>query len=208
VRNLVFPKHVAYNLAHSKFMSANPHSMGFEAFKKLIATPELPDLGPGPRASVESIAALNQKLEDYFGAANPRKPTRELLRCAALLWHDHHDAAHVIAQDDSSAEGSFLHGILHRREPDYDNAKYWFRRVGKHPTYSSIAKSVAELGNRSPDQRLASKLISGGLWDPFGFIDACAEAATAPMSDPRTKLLQQIQALELDALLRHLLDRG
>jgi hypothetical protein len=55
---------------------------------------------------------------------------------------------------------------------------------------------------------LASKLISGGLWDPFGFIDACAEAATAPMSDPRTKLLQQIQAFELDALLRHLLDRA
>ena len=114
-------------------MSANPRSTGFEAFKKLITTPELPDLGPGPRANVKSRAALDKRLEDYFATANPRKPTRELLRCAALLWHDHHDAAHAIAQEDSSAEGSFLHGILHRREPDYDNARYWFRRVGKHP---------------------------------------------------------------------------
>ena len=180
--------------------------MGFEAFKKLIATPELPDLGPGPRANVELIGALNQKLEDYFRTANPRKPTRELLRCAALLWHDHHDPAHRIAQDDSSAEGSFLHGILHRREPDYDNARYWFRRVGKHPAYSGLAKSVAELGNRSPDEPLAIKFIPGGTWDPFGFIDACAEAAAAPRSDPRNKLLRQIQAVEWDALARHIIE--
>ena len=189
-------------------MSADTHSNGFEAFKRLIATPELPDLGPGPRANVESIAALNQKVEDYFGTANLRKPSRELLRCAALLWHDHHDAAHAIAQDDSSAAGSFLHGILHRREPDYDNARYWFRRVGKHPAYLGLAKSVAELGNVPQDQRMASTLIPGGSWDPFGFIDACAEAAAARGSDPQTKLLQQIQAIELDALLRHILERA
>ena len=205
VRQSCFPDVPAYNLAF-KVMSANPHSTGFEAFKKLIATPELPDLGPGPRANVESIGLLNQKLEDYFGTANLRRPTRELLRCAALLWHDHHAAAHAIAQDDSSAEGSFLHGILHRREPDYDNARYWFRRVGKHPAYPGLAKSVDELANRSPIQRLASKFIPGGSWDPFGFIDACAEVAAAPGSDPRKKPLQQIQALEWDALLRHILE--
>jgi hypothetical protein len=189
-----------------KVMSAKPHLTGFEAFKKLIATPELPDLGPGPRANVESIASLDKRLGEYFGTADLRKSTRELLRCAALLWHDHHDAAHVIAQDDSSAEGSFLHGILHRREPDYDNARYWFRRVGKHPAYLGLAKSVAELRDQSPDQRLANKLIPGGSWDPFGFIDACAEAAASPGSDPRKKLLRQIQAIELEALLRHILE--
>jgi hypothetical protein len=188
-------------------MSTNPHSAGFEAFRKLIATPELPDLGRGPRGNVESMAALDKKLEDFFRTAGLRKPTRELLGCAALLWHDHHDAAHAIAQEDPSAEGSFLHGILHRREPDYDNARYWFRRVGKHPAYSGIAKSVAELGDRSADERLAIKFIPGGSWDPFAFIDACDEAAASPRSDPRKKLLQQIQAAELDALLGYILER-
>lgn len=43
------------------------------------------------------------------------------------------DPAHVIVQEDASEAGSYWHGILHRAEGDYSNARYWFRRAGSLP---------------------------------------------------------------------------
>ena len=41
------------------------------------------------------------------------------------------DEAHKIVQDDDSADGALLHGLIHRREGDIGNAAYWFRRAGR-----------------------------------------------------------------------------
>jgi hypothetical protein len=50
------------------------------------------------------------------------------------LWHDARgdwDAAHAVAQDVHSDEGSWVHAYLHRKEGDHSNAAYWYRRAGK-----------------------------------------------------------------------------
>jgi hypothetical protein len=47
-------------------------------------------------------------------------------------WH----AAHALAQDDPSAEGSWVHAYLHRVEGDLANAGYWYRQAG-HPACSA-----------------------------------------------------------------------
>ena len=180
----------------------------FSTFKKLIATPELPDLGPGPRFGIEPIATLAQKLDTHFDRSNLPRAAGQLLRAAALLWHDHHEEAHRIAQEDESPEGSFLHGILHRREPDSSNAKYWFRRVGKHPSFSALAEEVKNFLGPQPDPKMHAKLFPHGTWDPFGFIDFCDRAVSLPSSDPLRKQLQQIQALEFDTLIAYLFERG
>ena len=91
-----------------------------EALLKAIDTGDLPALGPEQRASAKSIAALGQAV-DALGLCSS---TSNLARSATLLWHDHLDASHDISQNLPSADGSFLHGIMHRREPDYPNAKY------------------------------------------------------------------------------------
>ena len=90
-----------------------------EEFLNVIDTGDLPGLGPDQRPSVRSIAELGQTVNALCLSPS----TASLARSAALLWHDYLDASHDVSQDLLSADGSFLHGIMHRREPDYSNAK-------------------------------------------------------------------------------------
>lgn len=41
------------------------------------------------------------------------------------------EAAHKIVQSDESAEGCWVHGIVHVMEGDLDNARYWYGRAGR-----------------------------------------------------------------------------
>ena len=54
------------------------------------------------------------------------------------LYVDQLDASHKISQQIDDATGSFWHGIMHRREGDFSNSHYWFRRVGHHPAMAAI----------------------------------------------------------------------
>ncbi len=176
-----------------------------DEFKDQIVTPELPDLGPGPRANVLPESALNQVVDDFLLKSKLPRTNGELIRSLVLLWHDHLEAAHVIAQNVDSADGSLVHGIMHRREPDYGNAKYWFRRVGKHPCFPELAEEVNEFLGINNDHGLSAKLVRHGEWDSFGFIDACEQAAQRPASDPQRRLLREVQRIEFEVLLESLL---
>jgi hypothetical protein len=83
--------------------------------------------------------------------------------CLAGLWllAGDLDASHDISQSDPSPEGSFWHGIMHRREGDFVNAKYWFRRVGRHEVLATLAET--------------------DYGDPYQFVDRCqrVDATTA-----------------------------
>ena len=168
-------------------------------FKDLLATPELPDLGPGPRPGVKAEKHLDRILTDRFRSANLSPAQQNLIRALILLWHDHLDVAHRIAQDIDNVDGALVHGIMHRREPDYGNAKYWFRRVGNHECFPNIASCVAAL----PDSATL-QLLHKGNWDPFAFVDACEHAARKG-TEPQVRLLRQIQQIETDQLLEHFL---
>ena len=41
------------------------------------------------------------------------------------------DRSHDIAQEVHSAQGSWVHAYLHRKEGDIGNAGYWYARAGK-----------------------------------------------------------------------------
>ena len=132
-------------------------------FLESIDTGDMPDIGPDVRSSVCSSALLEQKVND-LGLDAMFVP---FVRSAALLWHDHLDASHDISQNIPSSEGSFLHGIMHRREPDYPNAKYWFRRAGNHSSYPVLSSKLEDylkaieklyVGEENP---LFNELISG-----------------------------------------------
>ena len=176
--------------------------------QQLLATPEPPALGPGPRADVQSLAVLNRQLDQALSLAALTGTRAELVRATILLWHDHLDASHTIAQNIETIEGSYVHAILHRREPDYSNAKYWFRRVGLHPCCGELAKRASALLRAGRAVELEQRLLPRGQWDAFAFVDACETANNRPADAARAALLREIQRLEFEILLGHLGGEG
>jgi len=169
----------------------------------LLSTDEPANLGPEPRSGVENESTLNESLARALQGCEISAEKKELVRALILLWHDHLDSAHKIAQDVDNADGAFVHGIMHRREPDYGNSKYWFRRVGKHPAFGDIAKRVTQLLSGSKAESLLKRLVPSGEWDPFAMVDLCEEAARKPADAGRLKDVQKVETeVLLDSLLK------
>jgi len=150
----------------------------------LWAIDRLPVLGPGsPNESARPLlAALS--LETAFPAVRDREAA---LACISGLWlyQDFLDESHAISQDLGGWIGSYWHGIMHRREPDAGNAKYWFRRVDANPVYEGLAPQAAELG------------MKGG-WDPFAFVDRCEHERGS--GSPGELVCRRVQLCEIQLL--------
>ena len=168
--------------------------------QKLFETSQPPELGPGPRPGIKSESELKKCLDKLSGNSNAQAEQWELIVALLLLWHDHLDSAHEIAQGIASPTGSLVHGIMHRREPDYGNAAYWFRRVGKHPAYVKIASWASEVLEVEGQADLLRQLISRGEWDPFAFITGCEDAARSSSPPDQQTLMRELQAIETSAL--------
>lgn len=71
-------------------------------------------------------------------ADDPALADRPELLAGLWLYVDDLDRAHALAQSDNTPTGSFWHAIIHRREGDFDNARYWYRKAHRHPAMSHI----------------------------------------------------------------------
>ena len=115
----------------------------------------------------------------------PNSPDTVALRAGLLLLNDFFDESHSCSQSmEGQQNADYWHAILHRREPDYGNAKYWFRHVGRHPIFGELAPSVSMMFSRVTGalagklERWQSRLITANGWEPFAFVDLCEAAST------------------------------
>lgn len=153
------------------------------------------DRGPPNGAALAQLSALD---EGRLCDGHPVRDRDMARACLAGLWlyHDFLDESHKISQSLHGREGSYWHGIMHRREGDYANAKYWFRRVGAHPIHEALGRSARALA-QDADRGVAT-FGASSAWDAAAFVDLCA-AACAGHSDA-ADLCQRIEEREWQLL--------
>jgi hypothetical protein len=97
--------------------------------------------------------------------------------------------AHAIFQDASDDCGSYWHGMLHRREGDFDNARYWFRRAGVLPFFAETHRAACAHSEIMARQ---------SNWDPYLFTGQCEQERFG--AEELTGEMQALQRVEFDAI--------
>lgn len=112
-----------------------------------------------------------------------------LVRGGLLYALDDLDGCHQYFQNDGTDLGSYWHGMMHRREGDFDNARYWFRRSGTLPFFDNLHSQAAVF---SPD------MAKQNSWDPYLFTGQC-EQAKFGAEDDRGEF-PRLQRVEFDVV--------
>jgi hypothetical protein len=178
------------------------------AHDKTLSTQEhLPALAPSGTSRgwlLQQIQALRP--QDLVPEASS-PPDAVALQAGLLQLHDALDASHSLSQGIEGRgrhqAGDYWHGIMHRREPDDSNAKYWFRQLGAHPVFDELASAADAILTRceSPDAaRWRERLGTPSSWDAFAFVDLCSRCRRSADGGLETAV-RRIQLVEMLLLL-------
>jgi hypothetical protein len=107
----------------------------------------------------------------------PESPDPAAAMAGLWLYFSCFEKAHDLVSKSETRECELWHAILHRQEPDADNAAYWFRKVGKHRVFSKIAQAATRILAWFPPAAFRVE-----PWDPFAFIAFCERARLQPGS--------------------------
>jgi hypothetical protein len=172
------------------------------------ALPALAPASPGARRRWLRdliIAAAPESLLGDVGSAPDAIALKAGLFQLGDWLDDSHSQSQSIEGEGRHRAGDYWHGIMHRREPDDSNAKYWFRRVGRHPVFDELAIEADRIlaGCPSPEAgRWRERLNPPAGWDPFAFVDLCSHCRRAG-AGPLETAARRLQLAEMLLLLIH-----
>jgi hypothetical protein len=144
------------------------------AMQQLVVT----DPQPHPETSRQIAAAVQ----------TPGLQDRPDLVAGLWLYVDDLDKSHAACQDLDTPTGAFWHAIVHRREGDFSNAKYWLHRAAKHPAMDLIDLTGGGAGSGT----------AVAAYDPAATVDRVARAQQRP--DDEAPALVSAQRKEWKAL--------
>lgn len=168
-------------------------------------------LDPGAYAALIVTGSGSVEAKDLLESVKPaellasgvvKQPEEADAALAGLwLWHDWLGESHAISQGLKGASGSFWHAILHRREGDFSNAKYWYARCADHLILPSLNAQGSAILNPLPADKSLLRLTANG-WNPAAFVDLVAQLHDQP-DDPRYGVAVALQRLEWRVLFHH-----
>ncbi len=129
---------------------------------------------------------LTEWLEENLdlGIASPANSVaHQCAQSGVWLIANELDRCHQLCQDLKQNDAKYWHGIMHRREGDFWNAKYWMKQIGNHPVMEQLKARFPEYGNSQK------------------FVDLCEQIVTKKKGDKAKAI--EIQWTEMQLLLDH-----
>jgi len=147
---------------------------------------------PGSPDALRQIRNAEEK-ELTGGAVLADATYPRLIRAGLLYAYDAIDESHRIVQEIETSQASYWHGMIHRREGDFENSRYWFRRTGKLGVFGEMHARAAEV----------SPLMGRQMdWDPYVLVGQCEQARFG--GDVDQKELIGLQRIEFEVMYDHL----
>lgn len=163
---------------------------GTSAYQRLVVA------GPPQAAAIPALARVTPQQLFVRPVKHPDEAAATL--AGLWLWQDALDECHKIVQDIASATGSMWHAIMHRREGDFSNSKYWYARCETHHVNKLMGAVASSITGQAPPDREVARVVSGG-WNPKAFVDL-VESVHANPSDPCHPMAVKLQRAEWEAL--------
>lgn len=172
---------------------------------------ELPALVPARPGKEKEWLSRHLSTVDVAGlvSADGSDPDATAFEAGLYQIHDFLEESHRLSQSiegrGRQRSGDYWHAIMHRREPDYSNSKYWFRSVGTHPVFAELGPIAANVLTESGDseaQEWQERLRLPSGWDPFAFVDLCEQCRRSPDTETLTEVARKVQLAEMLLLLK------
>jgi hypothetical protein len=154
-------------------------------FLREAQLPRLSAQEPAPdQRLIQRVAAAK---DDEISEADGQEAM--CLRSLLLMAAGDLDRAHRIVQAMSTSDGAYIHGLIHRIDDDFDNARYWFRRAG-------VQSATPEMYRRAAV--VSATVASRQNWDPFLVTDMVETSRKTGV----TEELRAILTIEFEGLLQ------